>query len=110
MPAPLKNGGKSIYLADYHGPQHIEGVDGVRLHPNRARPSEPLEAELARYDKAVGGVTTALTVAALNGLLVHCTDPRGLMSRPDWLEVLPYVDWHMDEIENGDVWEFFKYD
>lgn len=98
-----------MFLADYDGPQAYE-ADEIRFHPARGKSADSLEAAFERNDIAIGYQTTALVTAALAGLHPVCLDKRNIMARDDWLEVLPYADWHLDEIENGDVWEFVKYD
>jgi hypothetical protein len=46
-----------------------------------------------------------LVSAALAGLEVICKDARNIMFERNWLELLPYADWHWSEIENGDALE-----
>ena len=108
-----KSGERAVYLMDYNGaPLPLRGYGGaiheVRRHPSNVRPRDTLADSLNRNAIAVGYMTTALAVAALAGLRVVCLDPRSLMARPDWWELLPYADWTLDEIENGDVWEHLK--
>lgn len=100
---PLKMGDRSIFLAEYGG--IIEEADTIRLHPMAETPRETLLEALSRHDIAIGYTSTALVAAALEGLRVDCRDPDGFMSQPNWLELLPYVDWHYTEIESGEAWE-----
>ena len=106
-PSPVckdrKSEGGTIFLADYDGP--IEGADTVRLHPSKEKPKEPLVDVLSRHRVAIGYRTTALVTAALEGLEVVCKDNRNIVSEPNWLELLPYADWHNTEISAGDTWE-----
>lgn len=75
------------------------------MHPAEVRPAESLGEALARHDVAIGYRTTALVTAALMGLRIDCRDPENIMARPDWLELLPWADWHYTEIESGEAWE-----
>jgi len=105
-PKDKRNSGGSIFLADYEGP--IEAANTIRLHPNRERHKDGLIEALHRHSVAIGYRTTALCTAALEGLEIVCKDERNIMSRPDWLELLPYADWSHEEIENGDLWEHLR--
>ena len=100
---PQKMGTRSIFLADYGG--RIDQADTIRLHPMAETPSESLLEALSRHDIAIGYTSTALVTAALEGLRIDCRDPEAIMSRPDWLQLLPYIDWHYTEIESGEAWE-----
>jgi hypothetical protein len=93
----------TIFLADYCGP--VELADHVRHHPSQAASSEPLRDALRRYATAIGYQTTALVTAALEGLEIICRDNRNIMADPNWLELLPYADWHFSEIESGEALE-----
>jgi hypothetical protein len=95
--------GGTIFLADYGGT--AEAADTVRRHPNDEAPQEPLRAALRRHRTAIGYGTTALVSAALAGLEIICKDERNIMRQPNWLQLLPYADWHWSEIENGDALE-----
>lgn len=101
---PLGSG--SIFLADYNGP--TEDADTVRLHPARGQYSEPLPDVLSRHARAIGYQTSALVTAGLMGLEVDCRDKRNIMAEPNWLDLLPYADWHYSEIQNGDAWQHLK--
>ena len=106
-PIPKENAGNgtSIFLADYNGP--IEKADEIRLHPAQKewKKRDSLEYVLSRHSKAIGYQTTALVTAGLMGLEIICKDERNIMFQPNWLELLPYADWHHSEIENGEAWE-----
>jgi len=91
----------TIFLCDYDGP--IEQADTVRLHPARHRSKEPLPDALRRHARAVGYQTSALVQAGLMGLEVVCKDPRNIMAQPNWLDLLPYADWHYSEIQSGEA-------
>lgn len=95
--------GGAIFLADYGGP--IEPADTVRRHPAEEQHRETLRQALRRHRTAVGYQTTALVTAALAGLEIVCKDPRNILAEPNWLELLPYADWHWSEIESGAAWE-----
>ena len=96
----------SIFLADYAGP--IERADTVRRHPADQSPRESLRDALKRHRVAIGYQTTALVRAALAGLDIVCKDARNILWESDWLELLPYADWHWSEIESGEAWEHLK--
>lgn len=98
---PLQGG--SLFLADYGGP--IEPADTVRRHPADEPPVEDLRTALRRHRTAIGYQTTALVAAALAGLEIICKDARNIVSQPDWLDLLPYADWHWSEIESGFAWD-----
>lgn len=102
-PRPLKGheGKGTIFLADYGGP--IEQADTIRKHPAEVFHVEPLEVALLRHQVAIGYQTTALVAAGLLGLDVICKDHRNIMADPDWLELLPYADWHYSEIQSGEA-------
>lgn len=93
----------TIFLADYDGP--MESADTVRLHPARKNYTESLPDALSRHARAVGYSTSALVQAGLQGLEIVCKDKRNIMSESDWLDLLPYADWHHSEIESGELWQ-----
>jgi hypothetical protein len=95
--------GGTIFLADYGG--QIEEADTVRRHPCDEQPAEPLRDALRRHRRAIGYQTTALVAAALAGLEIICRDARNILAESNWLELLPYADWHADEIASGEAWE-----
>ncbi len=104
VPEIRENHGEgTIFLADYSGP--IEEADTVRLHPDDCRYDEPLVDVLRRHRTAIGYNTTALALAGLEGLDVICKSKTSIMSQPNWLQLLPYADWHYSEIQNGELWE-----
>lgn len=96
---PLKEGNKTLFLVDYGG--IVEQADTIRFHPAQKRPERPLEDDLATHAIAVGYQTTTLVTAALAGLTVVSKSPLNIMSRPDWLEVLPYADWGFHELTDA---------
>lgn len=95
--------GGTIFLADYGGP--VERADTIRRHPQEERPAEGLRDALRRHRIAVGYQTTALVTAGLCGLEIVCKDARNIMAESNWLELLPYADWHWTEIESGEALE-----
>ena len=96
----------SLFLADYDGP--MESANTIRLHPARAHNRESLLDCLHRHARASGYRTSALITAGLEGLEVTCLDSRSIMFEPNWLELLPYTDWHYSEIANGDLWQHLQ--
>jgi len=105
-PKARRTQGGSLFLADYGGP--VEPADEVRLHPSREKPRDRLHDALRRHAIAIGYNTTALVTAGLEGLEVVCKSPQNIMSQPNWLELLPYADWHYTEIQSGEAWEHLK--
>ena len=93
----------TIFLGDYLGP--IEPATCVRRHPAQQPNAEPLREQLRRFRTAIGYQTTALVTAALCGLEVICKDQRNIMAESNWLDLLPYADWHWTEIESGEALE-----
>lgn len=100
--------GGSIFLADFGGP--YEQADTVRRHPVEDYSAESLRDALRRHRVAIGYQTTALVTAALEGLEIECKHSSNIMSEPNWLDLLPYADWHWSEIESGEAWEHLKHD
>lgn len=96
-----RTGKRTVFLADYDGP--IEQADTVRLHPSRGEHTESLHSVLSRHDVAIGYSTSALVAAGLEGLRVICKDPANIMYEPNWLDLLPYADWHYSEMDK--LWE-----
>jgi len=108
LPAVSDNatGDKSIFLADYNGP--LEKADTVRLHPVEGKYDKTLLESLHEHRYAVGYNTTALVTAALEGLEVTCLSKESIMSQENWLNLLPYADWHLSEIESGELWSHLQ--
>lgn len=101
IPAKKPRRGGSIFLADYDGP--IESADTVRLHPASQQYPESLQDALRRHRVAIGYKTTALIKAGLQGLEIDCRDPVNIVAEPNWLDLLPYADWHYSEIQSGEA-------
>jgi hypothetical protein len=86
-----------------------------RPHPAQARetPVMTLKGELSTTwdiaDVAIGGTSTVLVEAVINGLHVETTDPlhvvAGLTDRRQWLIDLSWSQWHYDQLKRGDFWE-----
>ena len=102
--ASRKSEGGTIYLRDYQS-DYEEEADTVRYHPSERKSEETLDQALERHSVAIGYKTSALVTAALKGLEVICKDERNIMSEPNWLELLPYADWHFSEIQSGEALE-----
>ena len=99
-----KTTGGTIFLADYDGP--IEMADEIRFHPANKNSNESLLDVLRRHKTAIGYQTTALVTAALEGLSIICKDPRNIMYESNWLNLIPYADWHYTEIESGEAIDY----
>lgn len=100
--ATRKIGNGTIYLKDYNDHREEE-ADTVRYHPAERNSTETLDQALDKHGIAIGYKTSALVTAALRGLKVICKDKRNIMSDPNWLEILPYTDWHYSEIQSGEA-------
>ena len=108
-PPEIKDGPSgqgTIFLADFRGP--VERADTVRYHPDEKRSSIGLVDDLRRHRTAIGYTTTALVRAGLEGLEIQCKDRRNIMWEENWLELLPYADWHHSEIESGLLWDHLR--
>lgn len=105
---PKRAGTGTIFLKDYGGIE--EKADTVRYHPAERKEQESLYKALERHRTAIGYQTTALVQAALFGLDIVCKDIRNIMSEPNWIDLLPYADWHYSEIQSGEFWEHLKND
>ena len=62
---------------------------------------------------AVGGTSTVLVEAELNGMQVHSTDPNHVVhyngaGREQWLVDLSWAQWAIDEVASGAFWEHLK--
>ena len=99
-------GSRTIYLADYGC--DVEPADTVRRHPADEAPTESLFDALDRHDIAIGHSSTALVKAALMGLKTMVRDKNHILNQKNWLNLLPYSDWHKSEIESGKTWEFLS--
>jgi hypothetical protein len=100
------SGHKTIFLADYDGP--IEEADTIRLHPAQATNEKSLLESLHEHRTAIGYNTTALVTAALEGLDIICKSQQNIMSQENWIDLLPYADWHYSEIQKGETWQHLQ--
>ena len=101
------SGNGTIFIADYDGPVD-NSADYVRLHPAAKNYNESLIEALRPFKKAIGYKTTALVTAALEGLEIECRHKNHILNQKNWLELLPYADWHGNEIANGLAWEHLR--
>jgi len=99
-------GDKSLFLADFNGV--VEDADIVRQHPANVSCETTLAEDIKQCDRAIGYNTTALVLAALGGLDVTCKGDTSILLDENWLNLLPYADWHNDEIESGELWHHLK--
>ena len=81
----------------------------VRAHPADQQCFYTLDKLWQRCDVAIGGQSTVLVDAVINGLHTLSTDPlhvvQGMTDRKQWLTDLSWAQWHMDELKRGDFWE-----
>lgn len=99
-------GNKSIFLSDYNG--IIESADIIRFHPENSKSKNSLSDDLKLCNRATGYNTTALVKAALEGLEINCKGKTSILKNKNWLNLLPYADWHYNEIISGEVWEHLQ--
>lgn len=90
---------RSIFLADYNGT--LEQADTVRLHPANKSYESTLPEILRNHGVAIGYKTSALVTAGLEGLKVICKDEANIVYNENWLELLPYADWHYSEMDEA---------
>lgn len=100
------SGDKTIFLAEYHGV--TERADTIRRHPADETHDRDLIEVLREHRTAIGYNTSSLVTAALEGLDIVCKSKQNIMSQDNWLELLPYSDWYLSEIESGEVWEHLQ--
>jgi len=100
------HGTKSLFLADYNG--ITEPADIVRLHPCNETHKSTLQHDINQCNRAIGYNSTALVEAALCGLEITCKGKNSILTNDNWLELLPYANWHYNEIESGEVWEHLQ--
>jgi len=100
------NGTKSLFLADYNG--IVESADIVRLHPQNEESSTTLANDILQCNYATGYETTSLIEAALSGLVINCKGTKSILLQSNWLELLPYANWDIDEIGSGELWHHLK--
>lgn len=111
---PMKDGDRQIVLCDFG--KHYNATGTLRRHPAERGESEPLKAALERHDKAIGGKSTALVDAAIEGLKVTTVekntpvDPISGKSHPDrltWVQALSWHNWTFNELEKGELWPHY---
>jgi hypothetical protein len=78
----------------------------VRAHPADQMCYYTLEDLWQRCDAAIGGQSTVLVDAVINGLHTISTDPlhvvQGMTDRQQWLTDLSWAQWNHTELMNGD--------
>ena len=81
----------------------------LRFHPADMHSFYSLADMWERCDSAIGGKSTVLVDAAINGLHVKSYDPlhvaRDIKDRAQWLTDLSWAQWNHEQIMNGDFWE-----
>ena len=110
-----KTGTRTIVLCDY-GKNYEYKEASKRKHPTEERSSETLSECLGRHDIAVGGKSTALVDAAIQGLKVISLEPNSPVSplsdqfnpdRESWVKALSWHNWTFNEIHDGELWDHF---
>lgn len=127
---PWKNGKRLIVLCDYGEKSykyqnrvrpHFGNV-AVREHPSSVSYKQiDLLDELEDFEIAIGGRTTALVTAAIEGLSIFCVDRLSpvypvasavpYIIKPDrdrWLKDLSWHNWTLEEIKSGQMWHHFS--
>jgi hypothetical protein len=78
-------------------------------HPADMENFRTLDDMWERCDVAIGGTSTVLVEAVLNGLHIDRCDPihvcAGMTDRERWLIDLSWAIWNHTEIVSGDFWE-----
>ena len=78
-------------------------------HPADMENFHTLDEMWKRCDVAIGGTSTVLVEAVLNGLHIERCDPihvcAGMTNREQWLMDLSWAQWNHTEIVSGDFWE-----
>ena len=112
--AEMKGPGTTVYICDF-SETPPSGFDEVRCHPAWHPNRESLSAVLERHSRAVGGVSTAMVEAALQGLSVDTSSERSPVyplaqgvDRGLWLAGLSNHNWALSEIESGAAWELLR--
>jgi hypothetical protein len=82
----------------------------MRPHPAEMQSFYSLDDMWERCGVAIGGQSTVLVQAAINGLHVVSHDPLHVCQdigadREAWLTRLSWCQWHYTEIQNGAFWE-----
>ena len=108
----------AVVFADYgkvNQAQHWE-VDAryeyfpvnLHFHPADMQNFRTLTDRWDRCDVAIGGTSTVLVEAAINGLHVKSFDPlhvcQNMTDREQWLTDLSWAQWNHEQIMNGDFW------
>ena len=95
----------TVDARDKYFPVHL------RFHPADMESFDTLDDMWQRCDVAIGGTSTTLVEAALNGLHVESFDPLHVCQsieyegRQAWLNRLSWAQWNHEQIMNGDFWE-----
>ena len=81
----------------------------MRPHPSEMESFYTLDDMWERCGVAIGGQSTALVQAAINGLYVKSYDPLHVCQdigtdREGWLTRLSWCQFHYTEIQNGNFW------
>lgn len=125
---PWRKGRKLIILCDYgeDGTQYVNYVKNhynfyIRRHPADKAEQIGLMEELKDYDLAMGGRSTALVTASIEGLSVFSTiksspaypisKPLSWTYKPDraaWLKDLSWHNWKHSEIQSGELWHHLR--
>lgn len=125
---PWRDGNRLIILCDYgEDSSRYENRArpympyAVRRHPSQTPQEQELTEQLKEFDCALGGKSTALVTAAVEGLSVFSVDklsPVYPISQPfpwtyhkdreGWLNSLSWHNWTPSEIASGAAWEHFR--
>ena len=105
-----KHGTRTVVLNDFDE-QFNEPNATVRHHPARVPCDETLQDCLGRHDVAIGGRSTALVEAFIQGLQVESRVHNGPVptgiNREYWIRSLSWHNWGIDEIACGDLWNYW---
>jgi len=114
---PMKRGHRTLALCDFGQYLDIDGAT-IRRHPSEHKSKESLQSCLNRHDVAIGGKSTALVDAAINGLVVKTLSDNSPVSfisgqqnpdRAHWINCLAWHNWTLKEINEGMIWHWLKF-
>jgi hypothetical protein len=114
-----KTGNAAVVFADYNGQVDAEHwrIDAqqrfnpvfLKYHPANGESDFDKDELLNRCDVAIGGKSTVLVDAAINGLRVESYDPlhvaANIHDRQQWLTDLSWAVWTETSLRNGAFWE-----
>lgn len=103
-PTGMVHDARSKYGRVYYRPHPADGRESPALAPDWT-----LEQCFEIADVAVGGKSTVLVDAMVNGLRIDCHDPLHVLNqdadRETVMARLSWADWNFEDIKRGEAWE-----